>query len=670
MSAGPTYEMRLSLNVLNHLGISLYSNLPAVLSEAVANSWDADASFVTIDIDPKTGRVVIEDDGLGMTPEELNDRYLKVGYERRTDKSNPYGRKTPSGRPVMGRKGIGKLSLLSVARTVEVTTVARRPVGADDAVLTRAGVRLDYDEIQKQIKANEGLYQPKGIPSGSIDDDRPPGTKIVLTGPRKDLRQTATHLRRRLARRFSMTNEGFEIVVNGSPITPADRDLVKRCRYIWIFGPTEYTDQIKAAVPSAERVEIIEAVTDGGEQVRGWVGASKTSTDLKPLDPHDESLNRVAVVVRGKLAQEDVLESAAQGGIFTKYLSGEIHADFLDEDDQDDIATSSRQGIVEDDPRFQDFRVFLTKTLRQVGNDWSRFREDDGVKDATEKIPAVEKWLATMTGDTAAAARRYIGRLQSASAGEKHSRQLISSGVVAFERLQRSDRLSKIDETDDANLAALVAAFQSVDDVESALYYDIVAQRLKIIDKFVGLTDDDAIESVLRDYLFEHLWLLDPGWDKATVPVMETAVHKIIEKVKDANRVDIKYRRTGGSDVIVELKRAGRVVSTQELLAQTEKYRVPINDYLTNASSGTSVDVEVVCVVGKDLSDWKNRDGRERSRNALANYNTKVITFNELIKNARQAYGEYLQAHAELGELRAIVSEIEAEADSEAEAEA
>lgn len=44
------FIMSLSLNVLNHLGINLYSNIPAVLSEIVANSWDADATRVDITI--------------------------------------------------------------------------------------------------------------------------------------------------------------------------------------------------------------------------------------------------------------------------------------------------------------------------------------------------------------------------------------------------------------------------------------------------------------------------------------------------------------------------------------------------------------------------------------------------------------------------------------------
>ena len=50
----PKYQMTLSLNVLNHLGLGLYSNIPAVLSEAVANAWDADAENVSIMIDKET----------------------------------------------------------------------------------------------------------------------------------------------------------------------------------------------------------------------------------------------------------------------------------------------------------------------------------------------------------------------------------------------------------------------------------------------------------------------------------------------------------------------------------------------------------------------------------------------------------------------------------------
>ena len=46
------YKMTVDLNVLDHLGINLYSNIAAVLTETVANAWDADAEKVEIRIDP------------------------------------------------------------------------------------------------------------------------------------------------------------------------------------------------------------------------------------------------------------------------------------------------------------------------------------------------------------------------------------------------------------------------------------------------------------------------------------------------------------------------------------------------------------------------------------------------------------------------------------------
>src|SRR5215218_9772913 len=100
MSAKHKYTMTLSLNLLNHLGINLYSNVPAVLSEVVANSWDADAESVDIVIDKHYGSIVITDDGHGMDLDDINGKYLTVGYRRR-DPGNQ-GAKSPKGRDVMG----------------------------------------------------------------------------------------------------------------------------------------------------------------------------------------------------------------------------------------------------------------------------------------------------------------------------------------------------------------------------------------------------------------------------------------------------------------------------------------------------------------------------------------------------------------------------------------
>jgi hypothetical protein len=46
------YKLTLDLRVLDHLGIKLYSNAAAVLSEAVANAWDADAKLAVSKCNP------------------------------------------------------------------------------------------------------------------------------------------------------------------------------------------------------------------------------------------------------------------------------------------------------------------------------------------------------------------------------------------------------------------------------------------------------------------------------------------------------------------------------------------------------------------------------------------------------------------------------------------
>ena len=92
------YVMRISLNVLNHMGLYLYSNIPAVLAEAIANAWDADATEVHVDLDTEAKRISVRDNGVGMDLEDINDKFLYVGYRKRTTT----GFLTPKGRQADG----------------------------------------------------------------------------------------------------------------------------------------------------------------------------------------------------------------------------------------------------------------------------------------------------------------------------------------------------------------------------------------------------------------------------------------------------------------------------------------------------------------------------------------------------------------------------------------
>ena len=114
------YNFNISLSVLNHLGRNLYRNIITVIGEAISNSWDADAKNVWIEIEKEKNYMTIKDDGIGMSGEDFQNKFLKIGYSKR--KNGCF--KSASGRPLIGRKGIGKLALLSCAQRIHIITKA------------------------------------------------------------------------------------------------------------------------------------------------------------------------------------------------------------------------------------------------------------------------------------------------------------------------------------------------------------------------------------------------------------------------------------------------------------------------------------------------------------------------------------------------------------------
>lgn len=192
--------------MLESLGINLYSNAAAVLSELVANAYDADSGSVQITWQPRSAdsasdtaagqdaegltEVVVTDDGSGMTVTQLNERFLTAGYKKRINE----GTHSPLGRPYMGRKGIGKLSVFSLAQTVEVYS---KTAGGD-----AHGLRIRVGDLEDKIRAGEAYHpDPIVVP----DDYQRQGTTLVLSDLKKKRSGlTAAALRKRLARRFDV----------------------------------------------------------------------------------------------------------------------------------------------------------------------------------------------------------------------------------------------------------------------------------------------------------------------------------------------------------------------------------------------------------------------------------------------------------------------------------
>lgn len=670
------FKMSISLNVLNHLGLNLYSNTPAVIAEVIANAWDADATEVDINYDKKEKSVTVLDDGFGMDEKDINKKYLHIGYQKRRDLKG--GATTPMGRRPMGRKGIGKLSLFSIANKILVQSKK----GVDENAFL-----MDAEEIRKCLQKSTpeavGEYRPEERPFDKSLLKGTKGTVVKITDLKKRLTQMSVNgLKKRLARRFSVIEGGnnFKILLNGEEITYADRGYFHKARFLFQYGGDDFSrhcgkldkdeqDNPCAYVRPCEFGEDGKPIKNGKYQIKGWIAVAHRSNDLDEKitgsggAKSDDNLNNIVIVVRGKVAQEDILHQYRMGGLITKYLYGEIEADFLDEDSEDDIATSSRQKIIEDAPRYKALKNFLDGELRHIWKETNTLKEKQGVKKALDYHPKIEEWYNNLKGHLQKKADRIFGGIERIEVDEKDKATLYVNGILAFEKMKIQYALDSLDDLEPEQIETILRIFKDADEIEAALYHEIVDGRLKVISSLQALTTDDEKEKVLQEYVFDRLWLLDPAWERATAEAkMEASIQKVIddENARDRKatlRVDIKYRRVLGAHVIVELKRASVSASKAELEEQVKKYMRATKKELGEHGK-SSVNIEAICIVGKSPRGWDDPEVRKSDIQSLVPLSIKILTYKELIDNAHSAYAKFIKAQDKVGKLRELIREV------------
>ncbi|KCB22392.1 GHKL domain protein [Bordetella hinzii OH87 BAL007II] len=644
--------MTVDLNVLEHLGINLYSNIAAVLTEAVANAWDADASSVQIRVDPNSEWIEIEDDGIGMSVEDLNGKYLRVGYRRR-DEDAEHGRRTAKGRPAMGRKGLGKLSLFSIANVIEVQSSKNSDTH---------GFRMSVPGIHEAVQEKRP-YHPEPLASETLTVTR--GTKIVLHEiKRQRLGKGVSALRKRLARRFSIIGQanGFEIRIDGLPITAADRGDLPKAQFLWTFDGYDPEASTISHVLERESLSARFDAWDSAWRVSGWLGTARKPKDLD--DDEAGNLNGIVVFARGRLFHENVLDRLNDGRLYTKYLTGQIEADFLDADDQPDIATSDRQRVQEDDERYIQLIVFLGSRLNQLEKRWNEWRRKHEVEKAKETSPALAEWLDTLPEGYKKSAETLIAKLSALPVDDEDDRKLMyRHGILAFERMKlRGSTEEFVTSVESAD--RLLAVLADRDALEASLYRDIVKSRLDAIRDFQTIIDEDAKERVLQKYLFDHLWLLDPAWERATgSQIMEsrlTTEGVLIEDLTEKERlgrVDIAYRTHAGKHVIVELKKVGRKMGLLELVEQGQTYVDKLKKILREQNVATP-DIEVVFILGKAVDEEATNPDRLKSSMESIAPGSRIVHYDTLIRGAQEAYSAYIDQSKALDKLEKIVSAI------------
>ena len=126
------------------LGHQQVTDIATAISELFKNAHDAYAKEVAIDYLRDEDLLVIHDNGIGMSPEQFQDRWLTLAADNAAERSDPP--KPPKGmrrRPIQGEKGIGRLAIATIGPQALVLT---RPRGAK-AELTVALINWRLFEI-------------------------------------------------------------------------------------------------------------------------------------------------------------------------------------------------------------------------------------------------------------------------------------------------------------------------------------------------------------------------------------------------------------------------------------------------------------------------------------------------------------------------------------------
>lgn len=541
------FRIKVMGKTLEHLGSQLYRQRPAALAELVANSWDAGARNVWLEVPepddyaPASSQIVVTDDGEGMTADDVEEFYLVVGRNRRVDQS------APADRRVMGRKGIGKLAGFGIATRVELLTwrdgqATRLPMDMEE-------LKLAPGEVRDVPLEGEVMESPDDLPATT-------GTRVTLSGLRQVTALDPDRLVESLARRFSRTVRGeMKIHVNGTPV-----------------GEPEVEFEYRVPLDGWATEEV------GSDRVRYFYGFSPTT--LK-----NSEMRGFVVYVRGKTAQAPPyffdVEATATAQHGTKYLFGAVEADFLDEGeaDEDDVISTDRQEVDWETPRATVLKEWGQALTRRALREWRERREEQ-----SEEWVLEDPDLSARIGQLDAHSRAKVtGFVRTLGQGEDPDRDrvlnLAGALVAAFEYQHFHDLISDIEEVGDDPelLSELLERILAWKVLESRAILEIVDGRLSIVDRFGKMVAEGAPERApvvgvenLHDLITAFPWLLNPDWqvfehERELSSLLRDWADEEANDREERERVDFLALSSPETLVVVEIKRPQSSTSLDDL---------------------------------------------------------------------------------------------------------
>ncbi len=540
------YQLRISRLTVDKLGVKLYDKASAVVAELIANSYDADAETVTVRLPlnlqlasqaggklQDLGYVIdVEDDGHGMTPDEAIDFYLRVGADRRARTGVDGSRSRKKKRPVMGRKGIGKLAPFGICRRIEVWSAGGEKT-RDGYAITH--FFMDFDKIVRD--------DDKAVPLEAGNEDRGwspnSGTRIRLTSfLAKRVPDQETFLRQ-LAVRFTFAKPDFKILIldtaaNGATpvkVNPLDIPLL----------PGSKIDLASRPV-----------IADDGSTlpVSGWLGMAKEAYK-------NEEMMGVRIYARGKIAgvTRDFNQPAGFTGEFAmrSYLVGQVEAEWLDLDNGDDLVRTDRQDILWSSDYGELLRRWGAELIKEIAR-ISREPRRTRVRDEFLRRSGIEEKARERFGDKQVArvaidlAKKFGGFAAEDELNDDvyiyDLSQIILSVAPHQALMEAFHEFTNQVTKGEASIEQMLDIFNKAQIAELASYAQIAAHRVRVIHDLQQIIDVSMDENQFQSLIAQAPWLIEPSW---------TVITKNQSLKNFKNSFEKFWKRAHGGDIVLAI---------------------------------------------------------------------------------------------------------------------
>lgn len=603
------------IGTIDHLGVKLYSTIPPMIAELISNAWDADAHSVSLYFtDKPTKSIIVKDDGCGMDFDELNEKFLKIGRNRRKATNTD---RTAGGRPVLGKKGLGKLSMFGIGKRITISTIKD---GRKNTFI------MDYDVIKDHSQDN--VYEPEIIDFEVFTEENS-GTEIKIDNLARQSGFDLPAIRRSILNRFSIFSSDFIVRINDNEDLQIDSNgiITENFQFKWEF-PNDF---------STEQRSFQELYNFGvNNRITGTIYTSTT-----PLSKKQQG---IVLFSRGKLVQESMSFSERANDNFFQYMAGAFFVDFIDDSFETDNCSTDRKSLAWDsygNTNLDSLNQLLEKLVSLTQNKWRQSRKEAKKRRIQERGINLEKWIDDLNPAEKPLARKLVDAiLENENISDDAVGNYISyiRDMYGFTGFQ--DFTAKLDELGVLGNENAIKLLTDWSEIEAKEYAKISMGRIKTIEQFDKYIKENASENkVIQKFLEEFPWLLDPKMEKFEREVTFTNLLKKTfsdeQELESNRRIDFLCTRSSGVVHVIELKRPN-IKLTVKQIQQIAEYVEFIKMKCPHSTDK---------VKGYLISDNMTYEpGAETVREALESKDIYVKSYSDLLAEAR-LYNNELYNH-------------------------